>query len=182
MTNARSVVVGRLARVVAALLLIGAATAMLVWQQQVRYGEITLAGLWFDAVLTGTTHTNRDVIYFSWTESPMIGMRATWECTVALLAGPLCVIGALLLAFTRMPWHRLLLGLGVALALLIAVNQIRLAMIAVSMQGWGLAGYDLSHKTLGSIFAIAGFVVAAGVFLKIAGASTRRRHRAAHLA
>ncbi|MBZ2194794.1 exosortase/archaeosortase family protein [Occultella gossypii] len=166
----------RIARIAAGLLLLAVAAALLVQQQQVRYGEIALAGLWFDVLLTGGTHTNKDVIYFAWSDGPMIGMRDTWECTVALLAGPLCAIGALLLALTRMPWHRLLAGLGVALGLLVVVNQLRLAMIAVSLQGWGMAGYDLSHKTLGSIFAIAGFVVAAVVFLKIASGSTER-HR-----
>lgn len=161
----------RVVRVAAGLLLLVAAAAMLVWQEQVRHGEIAIAGLWFDLVLTGTTHTNDDVIYFTWSGGPLIGMRDTWECTVALLAGPMCAIGGVLLGLTRMPWHRLLAGLGVALGLLVVVNQLRLAMIAFSLQGWGLPGYELSHKTLGSIFAIAGFVIAAGVFLRIAGAS-----------
>ena len=172
----------RLARVAVGLLLLGAGAAMLVWQQQVRFGEVTLAGVWFDLVLSGPTYTNRDVIYFGWAESPLIGMRATWECTVALLAGPLCAVAAVVLALTRVPWVRVVAGLGVGLVLLVVVNQIRLAMIAVSIQGWGLAGYDLTHKSIGSIFAIAGFVVAALVFLKIAGATTQRRRRSLHLA
>jgi exosortase/archaeosortase family protein len=161
----------RLLRVTAGLALLAAAAAMLVWQEQVRHGEISIAGLWFDLILTGSTHTNNDVIYFTWSGGPLIGMRDTWECTVALLAGPMCALGGALLGLTRMPWHRLLTGLGVALGLLLVVNQLRLAMIAFSLQGWGLAGYELSHKTLGSIFAIAGFVVATGIFLRIAAAS-----------
>ncbi|SED64826.1 exosortase/archaeosortase family protein [Ruania alba] len=169
----------RLVRITAALVLLGAAAAMLFWQQQVRYGEMSLAGTWFDLVLAGSTHTNRDAIYFSWTGGELIGLRNTWECTVALLAGPLLGIGAVLLALTRIPWHRLVTGLALALVLIVAVNQLRLAMIAVSLQRWGMDGYALSHTVIGSIFAIAGFVVAAMVFLKIAGASPTGRHRPA---
>lgn len=167
----------RAVRVAAGVVLLATAAVMLVWQEQVRHSEIAIAGLWFDLVLSGTTHTNDDVIYFTWSGGPLIGMRDTWECTVALLAGPMCAIGGVLLGLTRMPWHRLLAGLGVALGLLVVVNQLRLAMIAFSLQGWGLPGYELSHKTLGSIFAIAGFVIAAGVFLKIAGGSAERPRR-----
>lgn len=169
----------RAARIAVGLVLLAAAAGLLVWQQQVRAGEMSLAGAWFHLVLSGTTHTAGDTIYFTWTGGPLIGLQDTWECTVALLAAPLCAIGGALLALTRMPVRRLLTGLVVALGLLIAVNQVRLAMIAVSLQRWGLDGYDLSHKVLGSIFAIAGFVLAAMVFLKIAGASPNGQHRLA---
>lgn len=169
----------RVLRIAVGLVLIGTAVGVLAWQQQVRTGEMNLAGAWFHLVLSGTTHTAGDTIYFSWTGGPLIGLQDTWECTVALLAAPLCGIGGALLALTRMPVRRLLTGLVAALVLVIAVNQIRLAMIAISLQRWGLDGYDLSHKVLGSIVAIAGFVIAAMVFLKIAGASPKGRHRSA---
>lgn len=169
----------RVLRIAVGLVLLATATALLTWQQQVRAGEMGLAGAWFHLVLTGTTHTAGDTIYFSWTGGPLIGLQDTWECTVALLAAPLCAIGGGLLALTRIPVRRLLTGLVAALVLVIAVNQIRLAMIAVSLQRWGLDGYDLSHKVLGSIVAIAGFVIAAMVFLKIAGAPAKGRHRPA---
>ncbi|WP_147918445.1 hypothetical protein [Ruania zhangjianzhongii] len=167
----------RMVRIAVGLVLLAAATALLTWQPQVRAGEMGLAGSWFHLVLAGTTHTAGDTIYFSWTGGPLIGLQDTWECTVALLAAPLCAIGGALLALTRVPAHRLLTGLVLALVLVVAVNQVRLAMIAISLQRWGLDGYDLSHKVLGSIVAIAGFVLAAMVFLKIAGASPKGRHR-----
>ena len=169
----------RALRIAVGLVLLATATALLTWQQQVRAGEMGLAGSWFHLVLSGTPHTAGDTIYFSWTGGPLIGLQDTWECTVALLAAPLCAIGGVLLALTRMPVHRLLTGLALALVLVIAVNQVRLAMVAVSLQRWGLDGYDLSHKILGSIVGIAGFVIAAMVFLKIAGASPKGRHRSA---
>src|SRR5690606_18151060 len=126
--------IDRSLRVLASLLLLAVAAGLLVWQQQVRYGEIGLADLWLGQLLAGGTHANQDLLFFSWAGGPMIGMRVTAECTSALLLAPLLALAAVLLGVTRAPWLRLLAGLAVGLALVVVVNQVRLAMIAYSLQ------------------------------------------------
>jgi exosortase/archaeosortase family protein len=101
-------------------------------------------------------------------------MRITSECTVALLLAPLCLLAAALIAFARTRWYRVLLGLSVGLVTAVVVNQLRLGLIAVSMQRWGLNGYHVSHKFVGTVIALAGFVAAALAMLRIATASTSR--------
>ena len=47
----------RALRIAVGLVLLATATALLTWQQQVRAGEMGLAGSWFHLVLSGTPHT-----------------------------------------------------------------------------------------------------------------------------
>lgn len=164
----------RWARVTGALCL-AALGALMFWQQGViRDGEATLAGDWFGTVLGGSVHTSEDVVYFSWVDGRAVGMRITAECTVALLTGPLCLLGGTLLAFTRARWQRLLVGVAAGLVAVVVVNQLRLVLIAVSMQHWGLPGYHVSHKFVGTVVALAGFVAGTLLMLRIATADQRR--------
>jgi exosortase/archaeosortase family protein len=150
-------------------LVLAAVGVVTLWQQAlIRDDEASLAGRWFGAVLGGPVAASHDVVYFSWARGSAIGMRITGECTVALLTGPLCLLGAALLAFARPRWHRVLVGLAVGLVTVIVVNQLRLALIAVSMQHWGMTGYHVSHKFVGTVVALAGFVAAALAMLRIA--------------
>lgn len=167
----------RALRVLGALVLVAAAVVV-VWQQAaVRDGEASLAGHWFGTVLSGSVGSSRDVIWFGWVHGPAVGMQITSECTVALLLGPLFLLGAGLLAFTKARWNRLIFGLAAGMTVVVVVNQLRLAMIAVSTQHWGIGGYDVSHKFVGTLFALAGFAAAALLMLKI---GTKRTRRAAH--
>jgi exosortase/archaeosortase family protein len=145
------------------------------WQQgRIRADEASLAGEWFGAVLGGSVNTSKDVVYFSWVDGPAVGMRITAECTVALLTGPLCLLGGALLGFTRARWQRLLVGLAAGLVAVVVVNQVRLVLIAISIQHWGMPGYDVSHKFVGTVVALAGFVAASLLMLRIATANERR--------
>jgi exosortase/archaeosortase family protein len=141
---------------------------MLWLQASIRVAEASLAGHWFPAVLTGWVGTSHDVVFFSRLHGSMIGIRITSECTVALLTGPLCLLAAALIAFAHTQWRRSLTGLLAGLLIVIAVNQIRLAIIAIAMQHWGMSGYEVSHKFVGTLIALAGFAVAALAMLKIA--------------
>lgn len=165
----------RWARVAGALCLVGLGLLMF-WQQGwIRNEEATLAGDWFGVVLGGSVNTSKDIVYFSWLDGPAVGMRITAECTVALLTGPLCLFGAAMLAFTRARWHRLLVGLAAGLVALVVVNQVRLMLIAISLQQWGMPGYDVSHKFVGTVVALVGFVAGTLLMLRIATANERRR-------
>lgn len=164
----------RWARVVGAMCLVALGVLMF-WQQgRIRADEASLAGGWFGAVLGGSVDTSKDVVYFSWLNGPAVGMRITAECTVALLTAPLCILAGAILGFTRARWSRLLAGLAAGLIAVVAVNQIRLALIAVSMQHWGMPGYDVSHKFIGTVVALVGFVAGTLMMLRIATADQHR--------
>lgn len=167
----------RFARLLVAAGLLAAAGAIFWQQSAIRDAEIDVAGRWFGLVLDGEIYTAGNRVYFQWTDGPLIGLRNTWECTVALLAGPLCAIGGVLLGVTRLPAHRLLIGLTTALIAVAAVNQLRLLMIAFSLQRWGMPGYDISHKVIGSLFALAGFAAGLILLFKIASKQPGAGHR-----
>ena len=164
----------RWARVAGAVCLFALGASMF-WQQgRIRAEEATLAGEWFGVLLGGSVNTSKDVVYFSWLNGSAVGMRITAECTVALLTGPLCLFGGVVLAFTRARWQRLLVGLTAGLVAVVLVNQVRLMLIAISMQHWGMPGYDVSHKFVGTVVALVGFVAGTLLMLRIATANERR--------
>lgn len=165
----------RAVRLLTALALAALATAALFYQRAVRLGEADLAARWFGLILNGHSQTVGDTIYFPWENGPLVGLRDTWECTVALLAAPLCGISAVLMAFSRIRGYRLLLGLIAALAAVISVNQLRLLMIALGLQRWGWSGYDIMHKVIGTLFALAGFAASLLLLLKVATGHRPRR-------
>jgi exosortase/archaeosortase family protein len=158
----------RWARAIGAVVLAAFGVLMFVKQSWIRDDEAHLAGNWFGAVLDGSAKTSHNVVYFSWLGRSEVGMRISTECTVAMLTAPLCIVAAALLMFARARWSRLVVGLAVGLTILVGINQLRLALIAVSMQHWGMTGYDVSHKFLGTVVALAGFVVGVLTMLRIA--------------
>lgn len=164
----------RWVRVAGALCLVALGVLMF-WQQGwIRTEEATIASGWFGAVLGGSVNASEDVVYFSWLNGAAVGMRITAECTVALLTGPLCLFGGAMLAFTRARWRRLLVGLAAGLVAVVVVNQIRMALIAISLQQWGMPGYHVSHKFVGTVVALIGFVAGTLLMMRIATANERR--------
>ena len=60
------------------------------------------------------------------------------------------------------------------MVLLVLVNQIRLAIIVVSMRAWGYeTGYERSHVLIGSAVTTLGLAAVAIVFLLALGAGRR---------
>lgn len=166
----------RVLRMFGGLVLVAVGVSLLLYETVVRADEASLAGHWFGLFLAGPVQTSRDLVFFDWSKGPLVAVQITQECTVALLAGPLLFLGAGLLAFTRAAWHRLLVGLAVGLAVVIAVNQVRLALIAVSTQHWGISGYDVSHKFVGTVLVLAGFTLAVLLTIRIAVRTRRGAH------
>jgi exosortase/archaeosortase family protein len=130
-------------------------------------------------VLHGRVNSAHDVVYFPWSKGPLIGFRITQQCTVALLLGPMIILAAVMLAVTTIRVRRLASGLAVGLAIVVVVNQLRLALIAVSTQHWGIPGYDVSHKFVGTLLALAGFVAAVLFMIKVAAKPAPRGSHAA---
>lgn len=175
----------RLYRFAAAMPLL-AVVAGVLWQQTwFRIFEADVAQQWVGLVLHGTISRFENVLMFPWPNGPMVGLRISAGCTVALLLAPLVLIGALLVAFTRFDLTRVLAGILVGTAALLAVNQIRIAVIAYFIQSWGMPGFELGHKLVGTLIGLAGFAVSAVLMIKFAAparrASLRRaRRRVSH--
>jgi exosortase/archaeosortase family protein len=161
-------------RIFGALLLAAAGVAVIWLQGTVRDDEASIAGRWFGAVLHGKVSSAHDVVVFPWSKGPLVGLKITSECTVALLLGPLIILAGLMLAVTTIRVQRLLAGLTAGLAVVVLVNQLRLALIAVSTQHWGISGYDVSHKFVGTLIALAGFVTAVLLMIRLAAKPVAR--------
>lgn len=172
--SARSATFRRSGRIAVALALLAAAIADLLQQATVRQVEARLAASWFGVLLTGPVTSFRDTVVFPWSGGPAIGLKITSECTVALLIGPLFIVAAALLVFARPRPHRLALGVAVSIAIMAAVNQVRLLIIAVAVQRWGLSGYEASHKFVGTLISLAGFVVGALALVRISTETSAR--------
>lgn len=143
--------------------------ALALWQQsQVRVLEAVVARAWLNPVLDGPVGQVSDIVYFAWVGGPVIGMQVSEQCTVAYLLGPMCLLAALLVAITKSSLLRLGAALLVGASLLVIVNQLRLAIIALGTQHWGLTGYDVTHKLMGTAFALVGFTLAALVMVVVA--------------
>lgn len=147
---------------------------LVLWQQsRVRVGEAVVARAWLGQLMDGPVGQVRDLVTFPWVGGPIIGMQISEQCTVAYLLGPMCLLAALLTILTKSSLRRLAAGLLVGSGLLIIVNQLRVAIIAASTQEWGIPGYDVTHKLVGTLVALVGFTVAALVMVMVA---TGRRH------
>lgn len=161
----------RAARLVLALVLLGLAAAGFIAQGQFRIFETALAQHWLGLPLSGPVGRMDDLLYFSWSDGNRIGMRITHACTVVLLVIPFTVAGAIVLAFTRFSLLRVVAGLLAGVIMLLVVNQVRIALVALSIQHWGMTGYDISHKFVGTIVGLAGFTAALLLMLRISAGS-----------
>lgn len=169
----------RALRIVFAAALTGAIVWMLLHADDVRAGEAHLAAWWMDLwVPRGVTAF--DDTYMLWiSENHLVGFQVTVECTAVILLVPLLALGAVMMLSTRVSWIRGTAGLAASAAVMVLVNQVRLALIGWSTQQGGLeAGYEIGHRFAGSVVGIAGFAV--GLVVLIAVAGIRRRPRSPH--
>ncbi|GAA4817453.1 exosortase/archaeosortase family protein [Nocardioides caeni] len=177
--------VGPLARAgrwVFALSLVGAAVFGALQEARFRVLEATIAQQWMGGPLEGSVRRFEDLLYFPWVNGPAVGLQITSECTVILLIAPVVVVAAVLCALTRFQLLRVAGGLIAGVALLMIANQIRLLVIAFSVQTWGWAGYDVSHKFVGTVIGLVGFTLAVLLMLRVAAGSDRSRRRDRSLA
>lgn len=159
------------------------AVAVVVWQQtRFRTFETVVAQKWVGAVLDGTINRYQNILFFPWPDGPVVGLRISAGCTVALLVAPFVLIGALLVAFTRFNFGRLLAGVLLGILALLIVNQARIAVIAFSVQHWGMPGFEFGHKLVGTLIGLAGFALSLVVMVQLAAPArqARRRGAAAH--
>jgi hypothetical protein len=145
----------RTLRVVVAGLLCGLALSLMIYQYQFRHLEAVVAAHLYRAFTPVLAASRAPIIWFGLGTSAAYGLVITPECSSALLIVPLCGLGVLLLVPRRLAVTRVIRGLVVAGAVMVAGNLLRIGVIATAVRFGGLgAGYQLGHLVLGSIISI----------------------------
>jgi exosortase/archaeosortase family protein len=118
-------------------------------------------------VSTGHLGGDLAMAWFTLKPDERVGLVVTPECTVALLSIPFLAATALLL-WQHAPIARYMTGLCIALALLVALNQFRLLVIAWFVLGMGYPqGYYWGHTVVGSIITIFGLAATLAVYMAL---------------
>jgi|SRR5579884_900986 len=148
-----------------AVVLFAAALALLVWEARFRVTEAAVSAWVIRLLRVRPAHSLGPNVIFPLGHR-WVGFALTLSCSSALLIVPFVVIAAVLLAFQRVPRARALVALAVASAILFAVNQLRLVVIAASMLWWGfVTGYQRSHVLLGTALSTIGVIVGIIIFV-----------------
>lgn len=166
---------GRLAAMV---LLVGAAVALVVFQQGYRNLEAVLAShLFAGGDIRTWAGGDSPIVVFRLGETRAFGLEITPECTSAFLIAPFAVLGAAMLLRRRIRPGRVLLGVGLVALLLFIANQLRVAMIAGLINGYGLEqGYQWGHLVLGSLLSIVFIGLSAVLLIYVVASGHVGRH------
>jgi len=149
---------------------LGVTVSAVLCQEVFRSAEAWLAATWLDLFLPGGCVAAGTGYMISESPQGPILFRITAECTSLVLIVPILLVGAALLLHRSTTVRRVLVAAVTAAVALSVVNQARLGLIAWATQTWGLdTGYEISHKLVGSIIGLLGFVAALLAALKIVG-------------
>lgn len=143
-------------RLSAAVLLLGITIALVVFQEEYRHLEAVLAAQLFDSGGVQTyARPDSGIVIFQLTNGKVFGLEISPECSSAFLIAPFTLIGAAMLWRKRMHPGRVAFGVALVALLLVMANQLRVAMIAGLIDGFGLQeGYKWGHLVLGSLLSI----------------------------
>jgi exosortase/archaeosortase family protein len=162
-------------RWIAAAVIATAVGAAILWNEQYRSAEATMAAWLLRPFVDGNVGTWGTVFFVQEGDS-VLGLRITVECTALVLIAPLMILAAVLLAVARTRWVRTGLGVLAMIAIVTVVNEIRLALIGFSTERWGVdQGYTISHTFVGSFIGIIGFVLGLTALIAIT-VGRRRKH------
>lgn len=139
--------------------------ALLIWEARFRVTEARVS-----AWVLRLVHIHPAVTFGTSVVFPLhnhwVGYQLDIACTAALLMVPFFAVAGLLMVFGRTRSRRALFALAITSAVIFAVNQLRLLMIASSMRWWGFqTGYDRSHIFMGTILSTVGVIVGIVVFV-----------------
>jgi exosortase/archaeosortase family protein len=130
--------------------------------------EVSLAGTLLHLFSSSGVYVaaGQQTVYFGLGSARPLGLTMTPECTSAFLLVPLIVVGALLIGLRPRIANRVVLSLGVAAAVLIVVNQVRILTMA-ALVGWlGTdRGYYWGHTMVGSVVSVFGGAIALVLFV-----------------
>lgn len=162
-------------RALSVVLLLGA-VALVVWHRAYRTVEMLLAGglirlFTSDGVYVAAA---RQTVYFGLGGDRPFGLRMSPECTSAFLLLPLLLVGAVMIVLRPHIARQVLGALGIALVVLIVVNQLRLLMLVGLINWLGTdRGYYLGHTMFGSFISVFGGAAALVLFVWLATRSPK---------
>jgi exosortase/archaeosortase family protein len=106
----------------------------------------------------------------------MLGFQVTLGCSSDLLVAPLLLFTGLLLILGQIPPSRVLLAMASAAAIVIIVNVLRLVMIAMMVDWWGVqTGFGWGHTLFGSVLTLAGMAAAMAACVFVLNRGRRAR-------
>lgn len=143
-------------RLCVALLLLGLTIALVVFQAEYRHLEAVLAAQLFNSGGVQTfAQPDSGIVIFQLANQKVFGLEISPECSSAFLIAPFTLIGAAMLWRKRLHPGRVAFGVALVALLLVMANQLRVAMIAGLIDGFGLQeGYKWGHLVLGSLLSI----------------------------
>lgn len=154
------------------------AAMLLLFEDAFRALEASLSAHVASPFVSQPAWSSRDYFYIWISDERLIGFHVTPECSATILLAPLIILAGGLLAGTRVRWIRTLTGTAVMIAVVLAVNVLRIALIGVFSKQWGMdTGYPIAHTFIGSAIAIIGFALGLAALLLIIGVRPRGKTR-----
>lgn len=152
------------------------AVALVAWNGAYRTVEVVLAGRLIrlftsDGVYVSTVHHS---VYFGLGGDRPFGLRMSPKCTSMLLVLALLLIAAVMIALRPVITRQVLGALGVAMVLLVLLNQLRMLMFVGLVNWFGTnRGYILGHTMLGSLVSVLGGAASLVLFVWLVTRSPR---------
>lgn len=160
-----------------AVVLLLLAAALIVFQRAYRTVEMVLAGGLIRLFTSDGVYVaaQRQSVYFGLGGDRPFGLRMSPECTSAFLLLPLLLVGAVMIVLRPHITRQVLGALGIALVVLILVNQLRLLMLVGLINWLGTdRGYYLGHTMFGSLISVFGGAAALVLFVWLATRSPQK--------
>lgn len=165
----------RPARVLAALFMLVVAVAVFLVQEPFVAAEANLAADIARVGVSGQAASLGPVVWVGIGTPAVMAMRITSLCSTVVLVTPVLLLGAALMyGLRRAHLHRILAGVVVGLAIVVAANQARYLLLAWLGTSFGHDAFLLGHHWIGAIGVLALFALALFLTVRIAiGGITR---------
>lgn len=155
--------------------LLAGVAGLFVSATEFRSSEAGILAAWLNPLIDGGVKPMDTYFLVHLNGDQLIAFNITMECTALLLVAPLTVISALILMFTRVGSLRTIFALSASALITFVINQFRLGLIVWTTQTWGMDfGYLIGHRFIGSLIALAGFVLGFLVLLWMTLKPTKR--------
>ncbi len=116
----------------------------------------------------------QDVVWTGIGSPALLGMRLTLLCSTGVLLVPLLLAGGALVAWLRRcPLPRVLAGVALGLAVAVAANQLRFALLVALWRAYGEGGFVFGHQYAGSLLVIILFALSMYLMVRLAAGLRR---------
>lgn len=162
-------------------LMCGSAALLIVAEAAYRGFESRLAAGVVHQLLgySSVAVTDRQTFFFAFQTGGtkhMLGLNVSLGCSSVFLLAPMLMITGIMAAYSARPLVKLGFAAAAAAVVFIAVNLLRLVMIAGLMVWWGVqTGFGWGHTLFGSILTLVGMAAASAVYYLIVSREWRPR-------